>query len=92
MRFRTKPAEVEAFQYDGDFQDCNGWYVPQWAIDANKAGILYFDELNGVPAELFVKTPAGARHVALDDYVIKGADGNLYPCNRAVFEATYEQN
>ena len=91
MKYRTKTAEVEAFQYDGDLRGVHGWYVPQWAVDAFKQGTLYFGELNGVPAEFFVKTPDGVRHVALDDYVVKAPSGNLFPCNRAVFEATYEQ-
>lgn len=91
MKFRTKPIEVEAFQYDGDFMDSNGrYYIPQWAIDAYEAGTLYFDTINGVPAELLIETETGALHVPLDDYIIKGDDGRLYPCNRTVFEAAFK--
>ena len=91
MTFRTKPVDEDAFQYDGDFMDSRGrYYVPQWAVDALDDGILYFDELNGVPAELFVKTPNGTAHVALDDYIVRGTDGELYPCKPDLFTQIFE--
>lgn len=91
MKFRTKPVEVEAFQYDGDFMNNNGYYVPQWAVDALNKGVLYFDEINGVPAELLVETPNGAIHIALDDYIVLGEDGVPYPCKPIMFEKIFER-
>lgn len=91
MKFRTKPAEVEAFQYDGDFMGSDGrYYVPRWAVDAFERGVLYFDEINGIPAELFIETPGGAAHVALDDYVVQDSEGNLYPCKAELFEKLFD--
>ena len=92
MKFRAKPIEVEAFQYDGDFTNSDGeFYVPQWAVDALKEDKLYFNELNGVPCELFIDTPESAVHVALDNYVIKADDGTLYTLRPNVFEKLYER-
>ena len=45
MKYRKKPVEIEAFQYDGDFQNREGnFYIPIWAIKAYKKGILFFTE------------------------------------------------
>ena len=91
MTFRAKPVVVEAFQYDGDFKFNNGeYYVPQWAVDAYKNGTLYFGEFNGVPGELFIKKGDDIQHVALDDYVIRADDGELYACKPDVFKKYFE--
>lgn len=92
MKFRLKPVIIEAFQYDGDFMNSKGeYYVPQWAVDALNEGTLYFDELDGVPAELFAKTPTGIAHIDLDDYVVRGNGGALYSYKPALFETVFER-
>lgn len=67
------------------------YYVPQWAIDAHFNGVLTFGEYNkGCPCELFVKTLEGDMLVSVNDYIIKGVMGELYPCKPNIFEMTYE--
>ena len=35
-KYRKKPVDIEAFQYDGDFMNKNGiYYIPEWAVNAN---------------------------------------------------------
>ena len=85
-KFRKKPVVIEAFQYDGDFMEATGeYYIPEWAIQAYEAGVLYFKE-----ADLFVKTLEGKMHVSVKDHVIKGVNGELYPCKPDIFSKTYE--
>ena len=68
MKFTKKPITIEAFQFDGDFMNSNGdYYVPEWAVDAYKQGILYFEG-----PDLFIRTLEGIHAVSYDDYVIKG--------------------
>lgn len=87
MKFRKKPVVIEAFKFDGDFMNSKGeYYVPQWAVDALKKGIMYFEG-----AELYIKTLEGVHHANLDDYIIKGVKGELYPCKPDIFEMTYER-
>lgn len=92
MRYRKKPVEIEAFQFDGDLKGVYGWYVPEWAIEAFNDGILYYDSFNDnePPCELFIKTLEGDHHVSLNDYIIRGIQGELYPCKPDIFEQTYE--
>ncbi|WP_333788600.1 hypothetical protein [Phascolarctobacterium faecium] len=86
MKFTKKPITIEAFQFDGDFMNINGdYYVPEWAVDAYKQGILYFEG-----PDLFIRTLEGIHAVSYDDYVIKGVKGELYPCKPDIFKMTYE--
>lgn len=87
MKYRKKPVIIESFKFDGDFMDSNGiYYVPEWAVDAYKQGILYFEG-----ADLFVKTLEGVHAASCGDYIIKGVKGEIYPCKPDIFEMTYER-
>lgn len=87
MKYRKKPVVIEAFQYDGDFKNQNGeYYVPQWAVEAFENGTLFFEG-----PTLKVKTPEGEMVADVNDYIIKGIKGELYPCKPDIFEATYEK-
>lgn len=92
-KYRKKPVEIEAFQYDGDLMNSDGnYYVPDWAVVAFEDEIMYYSYLSQdePPCELFIKTLEGIHHVSVGDYVIKGVNGELYPCKPDIFEKTYE--
>ena len=87
MKYPKKPVVIEAFQFDGDFKYSNGeFYVPSWAIEAYESGVLYF-----IGPELYVKTLEGDHHASHLDYVIRGVNGEIYPCKPDIFEKTYEK-
>ena len=87
-RYRKKPVVIEAFQYDGDFMNGDGiYYIPDWGVNANLEGILYFEN----DGKLFVKTLEGDMKANVGDYIIKGVNGELYPCKPDIFEKTYER-
>ena len=87
MKYRKKPVVIEAFQYDGDFKNRDGeYYIPQWGIDAEKEGVLYFDG-----PTLKIKTLEGDHIASVGDYIIQGVNGELYPCEPDIFEKTYEK-
>ena len=92
MKYIKKPIPVEAFQYNGDL--VNGKresYVPDFAITAHKFGILFYKNPNDFdPPELYIKTLEGDMHCSVGDYIIKGIHGELYACNKEIFEETYE--
>lgn len=93
-KYIKKPVEIEAFQYDGDLKGSDGnYYVPDWVVEAFENGTMYYDSLNGreEPCELFIRTLEGNQHVSVNDYVIKGVKGELYPCNPDIFEETYKE-
>ena len=91
MKYRKKPVVIEAFKYDGDLQDSEGnFYVPSWAVKAYADGVMYYGSRGSEPYELFINTLEGTHHVSVGDYVIKGVNGELYPCKPDIFEKTYE--
>ncbi|NFA59467.1 hypothetical protein K8O96_12085 [Clostridium sporogenes] len=91
-KYRKKPVEVEAFQYDGDLVNTEEYYyIPGWAATAHIQRTLYFSEFEGKPGELFIKTLEGDHHVSVGDYIIQGVNGEIYPCKPDIFEKTYER-
>ena len=87
-KYRKKPVVIEAFQYDGDLMmDTKGeYYVPVWAAEAYQDGTLYFEG-----PELYIKTLEGVHHASVGDYIVRGVNGELYPCKPDIFDKTYEK-
>lgn len=93
MRYRKRPVVVEAFQYDGDLKGTNRkYYVPDWAVEAFEKGIITFssDEPGAPPRCLAIRTLEGVMLASIGDFIIRGVNGELYPCKPDIFEKTYE--
>lgn len=89
MRARKKPVEVEFFQFEGTILNNDyEWVIPDWAVSAVKAGIMYFDEW--YPEGLCIETDTGVSTADYGDYIIKETQGEIYPCKKEVFEEVYE--
>lgn len=95
-RFRKKPVEIEAMQLVGDNAQMHAVY--QW-IEQNTQGSFepYADELpsSGVSIDpetgfLLIATLEGVMQAKPGDYIIRGVQGEFYPCKPDIFEATYE--
>lgn len=98
MKYRKKPAVIEAFQYDGDLKGSDGkYYVPQWAVYALKNGDMFFTDLhhyknNDVePSVLFVKTLEGDMEVSIGDYIIKDEKGCIQKCKDNIFKIIFKE-
>lgn len=84
--YRKKPVEVEARKFETN----------------NEAGTAHMDELvawinengkreaahNGT--DILIRTLEGVMQATVGDYIIKGVQGEFYPCKPDIFEATYE--
>lgn len=82
-RYRKKPVEIEAVQYDGN----NAQSIAAWIDDASGR----FTPAYTRGGELTIQTLEGDMRVSLGDYVIKGVKGEFYPCRSDIFAATYDQ-
>lgn len=81
MKYRTKPVVVEAMQYVGtNFLELNEWSNHQVKVD-----------IRSHSNKVVIPTLEGGMEVSLGDYVIKGIQGEFYPCKPDIFEATYEK-
>lgn len=82
MKFRKKPVVIEAWEfYEGSIQ-------PRWITDAFNSGAIYYQ--GGAEPYITVKTLEGDHRASLNDWIIKGVKGELYPCKPDIFAATYE--
>lgn len=88
-KYRKKPVEVEAFQIEWDTMD-RRWY-PKWFYDAIKSGKVYQKRNPDYPVECTIRTLEGEMDADLGDYIIKGVNGELYPCKPDIFDKTYER-
>lgn len=85
MKARKKPVEIDFFPYGtsekkNDLKD----FVKSFGDDFKK----WFEINDG---KLFVKTLEGTSYkVTNDDYVIRGVNGEYYPCKIDIFEKTYD--
>lgn len=91
MKYRKKPVVIEAFKYDGNLINSGvEYHVPEWAEKAHKNGTIYFKDIDNKPQVMIIKTLEGDMTASVGDYIIKGVNGELYPCKPDIFEKTYE--
>ncbi|HAU84045.1 MAG TPA: hypothetical protein DCW90_00490 [Lachnospiraceae bacterium] len=83
MKFRKKPVVIEAVQWTGEnLADIEGFVrdnLEAYFLDELKYPILY------------IKTLEGSMKASVGDYIIKGVNGEFYPCKPDIFEKTYEK-
>ncbi|ULG73017.1 hypothetical protein [Macrococcus brunensis] len=85
IKARKKPVIVEAVQVKGDR---NMHTVQNFMEDNNNLhDVLGWD--NDL-AKWYIKTLEGNMYISDGDYIIKGVNGEFYPCKPDIFEATYD--
>lgn len=92
MKYRKKPVVIEAIQWTGlNLEEIKAFvgesleYEYDIIDTAWKAGI-------GAPCvNMKIKTLEGDMYADKGDYVIKGVNGEFYPCKPDIFEKTYER-
>ncbi len=84
--YRKKPVVVEAMRFDGSVESAN--HVLAWiggnGCDAQRA------HPRRPEAGLLILTLEGVMHAASGDYIIRGVQGEFYPCKPNIFRDTYE--
>lgn len=83
MKYRKKPTVVvEAVQWNGENEREIQCFIKNggWNWIAEDTGI-----------ELYIETLEGKMKVNVGDYIIKGVQGEFYPCKPNIFEQTYEK-
>lgn len=97
-KYRKKPVVIEAMQWDGTTTGATP--VIDWILSSGgtarfhayqpptlSKGKVVRDE---VPAAIVIDTLEGSMFATRDDFIIKGVQGEFYPCKPDIFEATYE--
>ena len=86
-KYRKKPVEVEAVQFNGSSTDISRiklWMKGEAPIPDPKR-VSTRDVKT-----FFIETLEGDMKVSQYDWVIKGVQGEFYPCKPDIFEETYE--
>jgi hypothetical protein len=86
-KYRKLPVEIEAFQWTAGPEQVED---PEWVVDAIKSGDVTFENSGSPNVKLCIKTLEGVMTASTGDYIIKGVNGELYPCKPDIFEKTYE--
>lgn len=83
MKARKKPVVIEFVRYDGKNDHEVKAFVGRYLN-------LRQDHYASEVIELHIKTLEGWMRVSVGDYVIKGVNGEFYPCKPDIFEKTYD--
>ena len=101
MKFRKKPIEIEAMRIDADTDNVNEDGSESF-LDPNRRSIAAVSgwllgngfrefKVNGDgPFGIAITTLEGVMVASPGDWIIRGVQGEFYPCKPDIFEATYE--
>lgn len=86
-RFRKKPVEVEAIQFDG-----SNFLAVETFTSGRFHDVLPEDRLDDpdITAEVWDELHSTWVGVKDGQWIIRGVQGEFYPCDADVFAATYE--
>lgn len=91
MKYRKKPIVIEAIRWDGknhrDMYKFLGGSDDDWIRPDGKN---FYINHNKVPGGLVILTLEGEHIASIGDYIIRGVNGEYYPCKPDIFEKTYE--
>ena len=83
--YRKKPVVIEARQFTQE----SGGDLLDWASENRIKATLRWDGQEKA-LELIIHTLEGDMTASDGDYIIKGVQGEFYPCKPDIFWATYE--
>lgn len=88
-KFRKKPVIIDAIKVSEVLSNAQHHYerLPEWVIESHSGpdGITVF-----MPEGIYIKTLEGEMFGSLTAWLIRGVQGEIYPCAGDIFEATYE--
>ncbi len=94
QKFRKKPVEIQAVQWDGTAEGAKPiieWIMSQGGTAAY--GRIPFSASrfnNRYDERIHINTLEGPITASPNDWIIRGVQGEFYPCKPDIFAATYE--
>jgi len=79
MKFRKKPVVIEAMRVSKPYKHIIAWSGAGKVMDRGKV------------AYLIIHTLEGDMRADPGDWIIRGVQGEFYPCKPDIFAATYEE-
>ena len=98
-KYRKLPVEIEEIQWNGQnvvdtynfLEGTNHQCESDGVKTEGKNFYIRFDNGGCTLGSLIIKTLEGDMKANLKDYIIKGVNGEFYPCKPDIFEKTYEK-
>lgn len=92
-KYKKKPVVVNAFQMTTKRRENNSdwpdWLHKAWNEKEKDAGSLWCVHTKDKDT-FFCGTLEGMHKVSINDWIIQGIKGEIYPCKPDIFELTYE--
>lgn len=79
MKYTKKRVTIEAVQWNGDFEVLKTFPNEE---------IKHIGSRDG---ELYIQTLEGEMHCSKGDFIIRGLNGEYYPCKPDIFEKSYDE-
>lgn len=93
MKFKKKPVEIEAVQWNGDNLLEVYSFIKNHSPDiTSNIKLDKWQDYEEVVRTrgLKIQTLEGEMSASVNDWIIKGVHGEFYPCKPDIFELTYE--
>jgi hypothetical protein len=88
-RFRKRPVEVDAMQWLGGAVAAGP--VIDWVLATGGTARYHEPDYMGRAEGIWINTlDEGTMNASPGDWIIRGVEGEFYPCKPDIFEATYE--
>lgn len=87
MKYKKKPIVIEAFQWTAGPDQTED---PEWIVEAIRQGTVTVANSGSENVSLQIKTLEGVMTASVDDWIIQGIHGEIYPCKPDIFTASYE--
>ena len=84
-KYRKRPVVIEAMRLDGSTVR-----VAEWMTENGCAFRTNTHPTDSTLDEVIIPTLEGEMRADPGDYIIRGVQGEFYPCKPDIFEATYE--
>jgi hypothetical protein len=96
--FRKKPIEIQSVQWTGD----NTGEVIDWVLSTGSRSARWHEAIPAMPKadggfwdpiseHIAIDTLEGTMRAMVGDWIIRGVQGEHYPCKPDIFEATYDR-
>jgi hypothetical protein len=83
--YRKKPVVIEAYRFvEGTGRDIAAWCGGKYKQDVKPS------DPTDVWSGILIPTLEGTMTASVGDWIIKGVQGEFYPCKPDIFDATYE--
>lgn len=78
MKYRKKPVVIDAL-------------LLKESVESQESVVKWCGGKKGPDGGVYIDTLEGTMYAATGDYIIRGINGEFYPCKPDIFEKTYEK-